>query len=94
MSKSIEVDVVYAEAARQWRWRLSLPAGSTVADAIAACPIAQLRPQWSVEQAGVGLFGRSVAPDCELTAGDRVELYRPLLCDPKEVRRQRALRER
>ena len=90
----VDVQVLYAEPARQWRWSLRLPPGSTVADAIAACPISELRPEWSVEQGGVGMFGKAVAQELELKSGDRVELYRPLLCDPKEIRRQRAERNR
>lgn len=89
---TIEVEVVYAEPQRQWRWSLRLAVGACVADVLAACPIAELRPDWSVEQGGVGLFGKAVGLDQTLQSGDRVELYRPLVCDPKEIRRQRALR--
>ena len=88
------VEVVYAEAHRQWRWSVSLPDGATVADAVRASPIAQLRPAWSIETGAVGIFGKSVSPSTTISTGDRIELYRPLQCDPKEVRRQRAQRDR
>jgi len=80
---AISVEVVYALAREVDAVRLRLPAGATVREAIAASGV-------SVRFAAVGIFGRRVALDTTLADGDRVELYRPLVLDPKERRRQRA----
>ena len=61
---------------------LSLPAGATVRDALAAS---------GLEGHACGIFGKRVALDRKLAEGDRVEIYRPLAMDPKEARRRRAL---
>lgn len=61
---------------------LSLPAGATVRDALAASGLAGH---------ACGIFGKRVALDRKLAEGDRVEIYRPLALDPKEARRRRAL---
>ena len=49
---------------------------------------------WSPVRTSVGIFSRKVTLDYLLSAGDRVEIYRPLLADPKEVRRQKAEQEK
>ena len=86
----IDVVVAYALPRRQWLLPLRLPAGSRVADAIAASGIDAAVPGLQALTLAVGIFGRPATHATELRDGDRVELYRPLLCDPKEVRRQRA----
>lgn len=85
---SIEVEVVYAERERQVLRALRLPAGSTVAHAIEAARIQE--DVSSDAPCAIGIFGRLVQADHPLSDGDRVELYRPLLLDPKEARRRRA----
>lgn len=80
--KSIRVEVVRALPAGAQAVALSLPAGSRVADAIAAAGMAA--------EGNVGIFGRAVALDAPLADGDRVEIYRALAIDPKEARRRRA----
>ena len=62
---------------------VTLPAGSRVKDALAAC---------GLSADAVGVFGQRVAPDAPLRDGDRVEVYRALKVDPKEARRRRARR--
>lgn len=70
---------------------LQLPAGSLVADAVAAF----LREvSDAVEHDGVGIFGRRCDGSTPLRDGDRVELYRPLVADAKQVRRERARRDK
>jgi hypothetical protein len=69
---------------------LRLPPGATVADALAQSGVASLHPQIDVVHASVGIFGRRVERDCVLADGDRVEIYRPLIADPKAARRRRA----
>ena len=84
---AIRVDVVYALAKEVDAVSVRLPAGATVRDAIVASGIAERR---RVDLTAVGVFGRRVTADALLADGDRVEIYRPLLLDPKEQRRQRA----
>jgi len=64
---------------------VDLPAGATVRDALAAS---------GFEGHAVGIFGKRVELDHRLADGDRVEIYRPLAMDPKEARRQRALKRK
>lgn len=89
-AERIEVTVVYALPHRHWALPVQLPAGSTVADAIVRCGIEQQLPGIVVDDRHVGVFSRPCTLATELRDGDRVEIYRPLLCDPKEVRRRRA----
>ena len=70
--------------------QLRLPSGSTVGDAIRACGLLAQRNEIDMNRNRVGIFGRLVQLDSPLRDGDRVEIYRPLNADPKEVRRRRA----
>jgi putative ubiquitin-RnfH superfamily antitoxin RatB of RatAB toxin-antitoxin module len=89
MAESIRVEVAYAEPSRQFLRSLVLPAGSTIAIAIAAAGVdAELRIDSS--KLDCGIWSKPAARDTELRDGDRVELYRPLVADPKEARRRRA----
>jgi len=69
---------------------ISLPEGSTVADALAAAPVRETFPGLDPEAASVGIWSRAVKADTVLRDGDRVEVYRPLRADPKDMRRARA----
>lgn len=90
----IRVEVVYAAADRQELLALDVPVGTTVRAAAITSGIAELFPGLDLVRYPLGIFGKLVGdPDQrQLEAGDRVEIYRPLLADPKEVRRLRALR--
>ena len=76
---------------RQELLALEVPAGTTVAEAINASALADRFEGFEPDLSMVGIFGRKVSPQQVLRTGDRVEIYRPLIADPKEVRRQRAL---
>ena len=89
----VHVEVVLAMPERQEIIPLDLDSGSTVADAIAQSAIVEKFPGFELDPEKVGIFGGKVAMDQVLREGDRVEIYRPLLADPKEVRRQRALKQ-
>ena len=89
---AIKVSVVYALPERVTEIELQLPAGTTVADAIARSRIAERHPEVDFARAATGIFGRKVRRDVVLAEGDRVEIYRPLLADPKDIRRKRAKR--
>ncbi len=84
----MRVEVVYALAQVQERSPLDLAEGSTVREAIEASGLLQRLPQ--LELSRVGVWGRLVGPDTILRDRDRVEIYRPLTADPKDVRRRRA----
>jgi uncharacterized protein len=87
---SIRVCVAHAQVDRQWLLTVNLPAGASVAEAIERCGIRGQVPGLEVSDQLVGVFGRPCTLATILADGDRVELYRPLLCDPKEIRRRRA----
>jgi uncharacterized protein len=86
----IAVEVAYARPEVQVVLPVQLPAGATVADALAAAGLRERFPEIDLETAKVGIFGKLTRLDTVLKPRDRVEVYRPLLADPKEVRRQRA----
>jgi putative ubiquitin-RnfH superfamily antitoxin RatB of RatAB toxin-antitoxin module len=88
----MRIEVVYALPQRQERVLLELAPESTVLDAIQASGLLQRLPRIELERAGV--WGRSVSPQTRLRDRDRVEIYRPLVADPKQVRRERAAKAR
>lgn len=90
--KTIRVEVAYALPDRQSIVPLTVPEGTT---ALAAAQQSGLSEQYeglSIEDAKLGIFGKAVAAKHVLKDGDRVEIYRPLIADPKEVRKARAAR--
>lgn len=89
-SESISVEVVYAQRDKQERVPLKLPAGSTAQQAIEASGLLQKFADIDLAKNKVGIYARLVKLDQALRDRDRVEIYRPLIADPKEVRRQRA----
>jgi putative ubiquitin-RnfH superfamily antitoxin RatB of RatAB toxin-antitoxin module len=86
----LRVEVVYALADQQTAITLALEAGATVQQAIDASKLLASRPDIDIDKAGVGIWGRRVALDHALRDGDRVEVYRALIADPKASRRERA----
>ncbi|WP_327438931.1 RnfH family protein [Pseudomonas donghuensis] len=88
----LTVEVVYAQAERQVLLNLEVPAGTTLAEAVKLSGIAAHFPEADIQACPIGIFGRVIAnPEAQkVEAGDRIEIYRPLLVDPKEVRKQRA----
>lgn len=87
---SIIVEVVHAAVDRQWLQTLQLQADATVDDALRLSQITNEFPELDLTQCALGIFGKVVSGHRLLESGDRVEIYRPLLLDPKEVRRLRA----
>ena len=90
MTDSIEVEVVFATPERQRLVSLLLPPDSTVEDAIAKSGMSEAFPTQDFSECEAGIWGRVVARDRVLAAGDRVEIYRPLEMDPREARRRLA----
>lgn len=85
----IAVEVVYALPERQTLLALHVPVGTTAQEAVALSGLLRQYPELDLAQHKLGLFGKVSAADTVLREGDRVEIYRPLLADPKEVRRRR-----
>jgi putative ubiquitin-RnfH superfamily antitoxin RatB of RatAB toxin-antitoxin module len=80
---TLHVTVLASPRAREVsEWILQMPAGATVRQALQAAGLAE-------GDAGVGIWGRRCTPDAVLRDGDRVEVYRPLVVDPKVARRER-----
>jgi len=91
MSDSINIEVVYALDQRQELVSLKLPAGATVRDAVEASGLLHKYPEIDLEGANkLGVFAKLAKPDTVLRDRDRVEIYRPLIADPKAVRKKRA----
>ncbi|MGP4123654.1 MAG: RnfH family protein [Sodalis sp. (in: enterobacteria)] len=90
----IRVEVFYALPECQYLRQLVLKEGSTLEQAIRASGLLALRREINLDVNKVGIFSRSAKLKDALSDGDRVEIYRPLLIDPKELRRQRADRVR
>lgn len=90
MAEQISVEVVYALANLQDVARLRLPQGSTVMQAIEASGLLAKYPEIDLARNKVGVFAKLAKADTPLRDRDRVEIYRPLIADPKEVRKQRA----
>jgi putative ubiquitin-RnfH superfamily antitoxin RatB of RatAB toxin-antitoxin module len=90
MAESIAVEVVYALPEDQEVVQLALPAGSTAAQAVEASGLLGKHPDIDLKKNKLGIFAKLAKADTVLRDRDRVEIYRPLIADPKEVRKQRA----
>jgi uncharacterized protein len=88
----ISVTVVYALPELAIEIEVTLPAGATVAETLERSGIATRHPEANPTQCPVGIFGKRVDRQSIVSDGDRIELYRPLVADPKESRRKRAKR--
>lgn len=87
-SDGVNVGVAYANANAQLWLELDLPEGSTVQDAIQSSGILDRFPDIDLEQQKIGIYGRFVKLQTCLREGDRVEIYRPIRCDPTRVERR------
>ena len=94
MAEILVVDVTYATATQQDVVRLQLAPGSTVEQALRASGLLARHPDIDLAQAAIGIFGKLAQLATPLTDQDRVEIYRPLLTDPKEARRRRARKKK
>ncbi len=89
-TETIRVEVAYALPEKQLLLSLDIAPGTTLAEAIAQSGIEKEFPGLEIDPARVGIFGNKARLEDELRSGDRVEIYRPLIADPKEARRKRA----
>ncbi|ACX86778.1 RnfH family protein [Pectobacterium parmentieri] len=91
---AMQVDVVYALPERQYLRTVKLEEGSTVEQAVVASGLLELRQDIDLQVNKVGIYSRAAKLTDVVQEGDRVEIYRPLIADPKELRRQRAERSK
>lgn len=91
---TIKIEVVYALPERQMLLALEVEEGTTAREAVERSGILLRYPEIDLTRARVGIFGRLAQLDAALCDGDRVEIYRPLIADPKEARRRRIKRRR
>lgn len=89
---TIRVEVAYAEPERQKIIRLIMNEGATLQQAVERSAMVHFFPHLDIDKASFGIFSHPQKGDYILQDGDRVEIYRPLIADPKEMRRQRARR--
>jgi uncharacterized protein len=86
----VQVTVAYSPAPREvLEWHVEIVEGATVRDAVAASGLVAACPALDLASAEIGVWGRRATWAQVLRGGDRVELYRPLLVDPKVARRER-----
>lgn len=86
----LTIEVVHAGVDRQLLRAVEVPAGSTVQQALLISGFGNEFPELDLTQCPVGIFGKAVSQERIVEQGDRIEIYRPLLADPKEIRRLRA----
>ncbi len=91
---TIRVQVAYATPDEQRVLDLDVPEGTTAGDAIQMSGILGYFPEIDLARQAIGIFGRLIDASERVREGDRVEVYRPLLADPKEIRKQRAKSQR
>jgi len=90
MDQEIMVEVAYALPTQQVILPITVIPGTTAQAAIEASGILAKFPEIDLNSNKIGIFGKLCKPDTPLRHLDRVEIYRPLIADPKEIRRQRA----
>ncbi|MAT91253.1 MAG: RnfH family protein [Halioglobus sp.] len=93
-AQTIKVEVAYALPQKQAILEVEVPDGSSALEAARLSGIVDRFEGLDLDDAKLGIFGKVVSPAQVLSDGDRVEIYRPLVADPKEVRKARAARAR
>ena len=86
----IRVEVSYALPEQQWLLAVNVPSDCRLEEALSRSGLADKVPGGLPEERRYGIWGKAATADAELRDGDRIELYRPLIADPKEARRLRA----
>ena len=92
--EALTLEVAYALPARQTVLTVRIVAGATVSDALIASGIFELHPEARHAGMTVGIFGKIVGQDHQPRDGDRIEIYRPLIADPKATRHARVAKKR
>ena len=86
----IHIEIAYALVSEQVVLGVDVPAGSSIKQSIERSGILSRFPEIDLDSSRVGVFGKLKNLSDEVRKGDRIEIYRPLIADPKEMRRQRA----
>ena|SRR5690625_5014153 len=93
-AKVITVEVAYAHPNHQVILKVSVPENTTVEKAIQASGILERFPEISLDQNSIGIFSQLTTRDTILHSHDRIEIYCPLIADPKQARRERAAKNK
>lgn len=88
--ESIYIEIAYAKPDNQVILECYVEPGTSPRDAVINSSIDEYFPEIDKENCDIGIFGKVIRKDHSLENGDRIEIYRPLIADPKEVRKQRA----
>ncbi|MDO7832562.1 RnfH family protein [Providencia sp. CRE-138-0111] len=86
----LSIEVTYALPEKQFLLSVKVADGTTIEDAIIASGILALRDDIDLKKNKVGIYSRPAKLTDKVQDGDRIEIYRPLIADPKELRRKRA----
>ncbi len=92
MSDKLHVEVAYATPDKQLILEREIDPATAPRDVVRASGIDRHFPEIDLEHCDLGVFGKVIDENYRLNEGDRIEIYRPLIADPKEIRRQRAAR--
>ncbi|MFD0912885.1 RnfH family protein [Methylophilus luteus] len=90
LAEMMTVEVAYALPQKQWLIAITVASGTTALQAVQQSGLLMQFPEIAIEKCKIGVFGKVVQRDQVLQAMDRVEIYRPLIADPKQARRLRA----
>ena len=86
----MKIEIAYALLEKQKIYTLEIEESVTIREAVALTAVLDDFPEADIADCKLGVFGKVVADKYQLQEGDRIEIYRPLIADPKEVRKQRA----
>ncbi len=84
----MQIGVAYSEPSQQMWLNIEVPEGTTVLEAIEKSGILRMFPHIDLAAQKIGVYGKLVKPDAALRAGDRIEIYRAITCDPQTVPRR------
>ncbi len=90
MGNKMNIEVIYALPHEQVLLKVQAAQGATVVEAIKLSGVLEKHPEIDLSKNKLGIYGKLSKADAVLRDKDRVEIYRPLIADPKEIRRQRA----
>jgi len=92
VSSNINVEVIYALPKEQITFTISVEQGTTAQQAIEASGILAKYPEIELNKNKLGVYSRLIKLDTVMADGERIEIYRPLIADPKEMRKRRAVK--
>lgn len=84
------IEIAYATPHKQIILEMEVDPATSPREAVIQSDIDDYFPEIDKQNCDIGIFGKVVKPDHVLESGDRIEIYRPLIADPKQVRKQRA----